>query len=209
MQAPSDLKFTSSHEWLRLDADGLCSVGITDHAQEQLGDLVFYEAPQLGRAVQAGAECAVLESVKAAADIYAPVTGEIVAVNDAVTSSPELINQDPYGAWLFRILFNAFYSRYRKRIAHPPPETLDDESGLPVQAAPFVVAVEMNQALSELNVEYRTVLLLAVVEGFTCQEISRILDIPMGTVMSRLSRARNALRSQLAPRPQYSKGSAT
>lgn len=103
MSIPSDLKYTSSHEWIRQEADGSLSVGITHHAQELLGDMVFVENPVVGRVLAAGEECGVVESVKAASDIYAPVAGEVVAVNEVVESSPEAINQDPYGTWMFRI----------------------------------------------------------------------------------------------------------
>ncbi len=102
-KAPAELKYTASHEWLRLEADGLITVGITDHAQEALGDLVFVELPDVGREVIAGKETAVVESVKAAADVYAPITGTISAVNEAVVDAPESVNQDAYAAWLFRI----------------------------------------------------------------------------------------------------------
>lgn len=102
-KAPAELKYTASHEWLRLEADGLITVGITDHAQEALGDLVFVELPDVGREVIAGKETAVVESVKAAADVYAPITGTISAVNEAIVDAPESVNQDAYAAWLFRI----------------------------------------------------------------------------------------------------------
>ena len=102
-KAPSELKFTASHEGLRLEADGHITVGITDHAQEALGDLVFVELPDVGREVTAGKETAVVESVKAAADVYAPISGTISAVNEAVVDAPESVNQDAYAAWLFRI----------------------------------------------------------------------------------------------------------
>ena len=101
MSIPSNLKYTQSHEWLRQEADGTVTVGITDHAQEALGDIVFLELPDAGRTVKAGEECAVVESVKAASDIYAPVSGEVVARNDAAVDAPESINQDAYAAWLF------------------------------------------------------------------------------------------------------------
>jgi glycine cleavage system H protein len=102
-KAPSELKYTASHEWLRLEADGQVTVGITDHAQEALGDLVFVELPDVGRQVIAGKETAVVESVKAAADVYAPMNGTISAVNAAVVDAPERVNQDAYAAWLFKI----------------------------------------------------------------------------------------------------------
>lgn len=103
MSIPADLKYTKSHEWVRQEADGTVSVGITHHAQDLLGDMVFVENPTLGRVLAAGEECAVVESVKAASDVYAPVAGEVVAVNEAVEASPESINQDPYGAWMFKL----------------------------------------------------------------------------------------------------------
>ena len=103
MNIPQDLKYTASHEWLRLGDDGVATVGITDHAQEALGDIVFLELPEAGRQVNAGEECAVVESVKAASDIYAPVSGEVVARNDAAIDAPESVNQDAYAAWLFKI----------------------------------------------------------------------------------------------------------
>ncbi len=103
MNPPADLKYTNTHEWARAEADGTLSVGITDHAQEMLGDIVFVEPPEIGRKLAAGAECAVVESVKAAADIYAPVSGEVVAVNAALADAPQSINQDAYGAWIFRL----------------------------------------------------------------------------------------------------------
>lgn len=103
MNLPQDLKYTASHEWVRLAADGMASVGITDYAQEQLGDVVFVELPEIGRQVTSGEECAVVESVKAASDIYAPVSGEIVEVNQALLDAPEGINADAYSAWLFRV----------------------------------------------------------------------------------------------------------
>ncbi len=103
MNIPQDLKYTASHEWLRLGDDGVATVGITDHAQEQLGDVVFVELPEIGRKLKAGEECAVFESVKAASDIYAPVAGEIVEVNQSVVDAPESVNADAYAAWLYRI----------------------------------------------------------------------------------------------------------
>lgn len=101
---PSELRYASSHEWTREETDGTVTVGITNHAQDSLGDVVFVELPEVDRVVRAGEECAVIESVKAASDIYAPVSGTIVAVNGALADTPELLNEDPYGAaWLFRI----------------------------------------------------------------------------------------------------------
>lgn len=103
MKLPADLRYTASHEWIRAEADGALTVGITDHAQSSLGDLVFLELPKAGRKVGAGEAIAVVESVKAASDVYAPVAGEIVEANDAIAATPEAVNQDAYGAWLFRI----------------------------------------------------------------------------------------------------------
>ena len=103
MSNPANLKYTASHEWIKTEADGTISVGITQHAQELLGDMVFVESPMVGRKLKAKEECAVVESVKAAADIYAPVSGAVVAVNSELDSTPEAINADPYGAWMFRM----------------------------------------------------------------------------------------------------------
>jgi len=103
MKLAQDLRYAPTHEWARLEADGSVTVGITDHAQEQLGDLVFVESPEVGRQVAKGQECAVVESVKAASDIYAPVSGEVIAVNEELGGSPEKINQDAYAAWIFRL----------------------------------------------------------------------------------------------------------
>ena len=101
---PNELKYRDSHEWVRKEADGTFTVGITEHAQELLGDMVFVDLPEVGNSYAAGEECAVAESVKAASDIYAPVSGEIVAVNDALGDAPELVNSEPYAAgWLFKI----------------------------------------------------------------------------------------------------------
>lgn len=103
MTIPGDLKYTGSHQWVREETDGTASVGITFHAQEQLGDVVYVQQPAVGRRVARGEACALVESVKAASDIAAPLSGEIVAVNPAVAEAPEQLNRDPYGAWLFRI----------------------------------------------------------------------------------------------------------
>ncbi len=101
---PADLKYVASHEWLKLEDDGIITVGITDHAQDLLGDVVFVELPEVGRTVSADEEIAVVESVKAASDVYAPIAGEIVEINDELVDSPELANEDPYGkAWFFKI----------------------------------------------------------------------------------------------------------
>jgi glycine cleavage system H protein len=103
MNIPNQLKYTRSHEWVR--AEGAeAVVGITDHAQRELTDVVYVELPQVGKRVQAGAACAVVESVKAASDIYAPVSGEVVSINSALATAPELVNRDPYGnGWMFRV----------------------------------------------------------------------------------------------------------
>ena len=103
MELPTNLKYTESHEWVRSEADGMLAVGITDHAQEALGDLVFIELPQVGRKVEAGEGVGVVESVKAASDIYAPVAGEVIAVNAGVTEAPEQVNADAYAKWLYKL----------------------------------------------------------------------------------------------------------
>ncbi len=103
MSTPTNLKYTASHEWVKTEADGTLTIGITQHAQELLGDMVFVEAPAVGRTLSAKEECAVVESVKAAADVYAPVAGEVVAANAELDSTPEAINSDPYGAWIFKM----------------------------------------------------------------------------------------------------------
>jgi len=101
---PADLKYARTHEWVRQLADGNIEVGISDHAQAALGDLVFVELPQVGRTLAAQEACAVVESVKAASDLYAPIAGSVVAVNEALGKEPELINQDPYGrGWVMRV----------------------------------------------------------------------------------------------------------
>lgn len=101
---PSELKYASSHEWARLEEDGTVTVGITDHAQGELGDVVFVELPEVGSEVAVGEEVAVVESVKAASDIYAPVSGEIIAVNEALDESPETVNEYPYSdGWFFQV----------------------------------------------------------------------------------------------------------
>lgn len=103
-ETPGELKYTKSHEWLRVNEDGTLTVGITDHAQDLMGDMVYVELPEAGMALEAGKECAVVESVKAASDVYAPLDGEVVGVNEIVTDSPETINAEPYGqGWMFRM----------------------------------------------------------------------------------------------------------
>ncbi|HCS26573.1 MAG TPA: glycine cleavage system protein GcvH [Spongiibacteraceae bacterium] len=102
--SPSELKYASSHEWARLEDDGTVTVGISDHAQDALGDVVFVELPEVGNSYSAGEEIAVVESVKAASDIYAPLAGEVIAVNEALQDSPEIINESPYDdGWFFKL----------------------------------------------------------------------------------------------------------
>ncbi|HBF50577.1 glycine cleavage system protein GcvH [Massilia sp. YIM B02769] len=103
MNIPADLKYTESHEWVRLETDGTLTVGITEYAQDALGDIVFVELPQVGKTFTAGDDAAVVESVKAASDIYAPVSGTVTAVNQPVADAPDSINSDAYGAWLFKL----------------------------------------------------------------------------------------------------------
>ena len=103
MSIPADLKYTPSHEWVRVEADGTLTVGITDHAQDLLGDMVFIENPAAGRTLAKGEECAVVESVKAASDVYAPVAGEVIAATSDVEASPEAVNKDAYAAWMFKM----------------------------------------------------------------------------------------------------------
>lgn len=101
---PNELKYSKEHEWLRKEADGSYTVGITEHAQELLGDMVFVDLPEVGSTVSIGDDCAVAESVKAASDIYAPISGEIIAVNSELEGTPELVNSEPYaGGWIFKI----------------------------------------------------------------------------------------------------------
>jgi glycine cleavage system H protein len=105
---PNDLRYTKSHEWVRQGQNGALEIGITDHAQSALGDLVFVEVPDVGRSLRAGDACAVVESVKAASDVYAPLAGKVIANNGALAAQPELLNSDPYGAgWLFRMQSDA------------------------------------------------------------------------------------------------------
>ncbi|PMS37539.1 glycine cleavage system H protein [Trinickia symbiotica] len=100
---PADLKYTDEHEWLRTEADGTLTVGITDHAQSTLGDIVFLELPEVGKTVTVGDAVGVVESVKAASDIYSPVSGEIVEVNESILDTPDAVNNDAYASWLFKI----------------------------------------------------------------------------------------------------------
>ncbi|GAA5161658.1 glycine cleavage system protein GcvH [Viridibacterium curvum] len=125
MSFPTNLRYTASHEWIRKEPDNTLTVGITDHAQNALGDIVFLELPEAGRIVKAGEEVAVVESVKAASDIYAPVAGEIIESNSATTDAPESVNTDAYGAWLFKI----------------KPANLDDVDAL-LDAAGYKAAVD-------------------------------------------------------------------
>ena len=107
-QIPADLKYTKSHEWVRTLPNGQVEIGITDHAQSALGDLVFVEVPQIDRKLEAGEACAVVESVKAASDVYSPVAGRVIGRNEELTQKPELLNSDPYGAgWMMRIELDA------------------------------------------------------------------------------------------------------
>jgi glycine cleavage system H protein len=101
---PSELRYTKSHEWLRDEGDGSVTIGITEHAQELLGDLVFVDLPEVGQSVEADSDCAVVESVKAASDVYSPVSGEVVEVNEALDGAPETINEDAFGkGWMFKV----------------------------------------------------------------------------------------------------------
>jgi len=101
---PSELKFTKSHEWIRREDDGSVTIGITEHAQDLLGDLVFVETPEVGTTYASGDDCAVVESVKAASDVYAPLSGEVTEINEALADEPENINTDPYGkGWIFKM----------------------------------------------------------------------------------------------------------
>ena len=103
MNVPADLRYTAEHEWVRVESDGTLTIGITDHAQAALGDLVYLELPDVGRVLAANEACAVVESVKAASDVYSPVAGEVIAVNEPVTNAPEEVNQDAYASWLFKL----------------------------------------------------------------------------------------------------------
>jgi glycine cleavage system H protein len=103
-ELPAELKYTKSHEWVRDEGDGTVTVGITDHAQEALGDLVFVDLPEAGASLDAGSDCAVVESVKAASDVYSPVSGEVTEVNEALADAPETINTDAFGdGWMFKL----------------------------------------------------------------------------------------------------------
>lgn len=107
-EVPSELRYTQSHEWIRQEDDGSVTIGVSDHAQELLGDLVFVELPEVGSDMSAGEACCVVESVKAASDVYMPISGEITAVNEALVDTPEMINDSPYDdGWLFKVMPNA------------------------------------------------------------------------------------------------------
>jgi glycine cleavage system H protein len=102
--APTDRRYAKSHEWIKDEGDGSLTIGITDHAQELLGDLVFVELPEVGQSLDAGGDCAVVESVKAASDVYSPVSGEVIAINEALDGAPETINEDAFGdGWMFKV----------------------------------------------------------------------------------------------------------
>ena len=125
---PAELRYTESHEWARANDDGTVTVGITDHAQHLLGDLVFVEIPEVGRAVAADESCAVVESVKAASDVYSPLEGVIVEVNEALADTPELINEDPYGeGWIFRLKTTATLDGLLDAAAYEAIAIADDE----------------------------------------------------------------------------------
>ncbi len=103
---PNDVKYHETHTWIKPEPDGSYIVGITEHAQEQLGDVVYVQQPEIGTAIQQGEPCGVIESVKTAADVHAPASGVVIAVNPALADAPETLNSDPYGAWLFRMTLN-------------------------------------------------------------------------------------------------------
>ncbi|MDD1782904.1 glycine cleavage system protein GcvH [Enterovibrio sp. ZSDZ35] len=125
---PSELKFTNSHEWVRPEGNGVYTIGISDHAQAMLGDMVFVDLPDEGDTVDAGDDCAVAESVKAASDIYTPLTGEIVAINEELEGQPELVNTDPYGdGWLFQIRISDDSELDELLDAESYQDTLDEE----------------------------------------------------------------------------------
>jgi glycine cleavage system H protein len=134
---PNDLKYTPSHEWARLESDGLITVGITDHAQQLLGDMVYIEPPEVDSEFEAGDNCGVVESVKAASDIYCPLSGHVVDINPRLTDEPEIVNTDPYGeGWIFKIkpddeediedLLDA--SDYEEHTVHGEEDELDDDT---------------------------------------------------------------------------------
>ncbi len=125
---PADLRYTETHEWVRANDDSTVTVGITDHAQHLLGDLVFVEIPEVGRVVSAAESCAVVESVKAASDVYSPLDGVIVEVNEALADNPELINEDPYGeGWILRIKTTSKLDALLDAAAYEAIAAADDE----------------------------------------------------------------------------------
>ena len=125
---PKDLKYASSHEWLRIESDGTAFVGITDHAQAQMGDLVYVECPEPGRTLSVSDEAGVVESVKAASDIYAPVSGKVLAINEQLEDNPELVNQDPYGdGWMFQIKLSDVSEADNLMSADEYKEQLDED----------------------------------------------------------------------------------
>lgn len=128
MSIPSQLKYTTSHEWVKSESDGTVTIGITQHAQELLGDMVFVELPKVGRKLNQKEECAVVESVKAAADVYSPLSGEVVAVNAELEASPEKINQDPYSAWLFKLKLSNAADLEKLLDAKDYQDALDNEA---------------------------------------------------------------------------------
>lgn len=127
---PTDLRYAGTHEWVRSPEDSIITVGITDHAQRLLGDLVFVELPEVGRVVSAAESCAVVESVKAASDIYSPVDGVIVEVNELLADNPELVNEDPYGeGWIMRIKTSATLDGLLDAVAYEAIAVDEDEDG--------------------------------------------------------------------------------
>ena len=126
---PGDLKYSKDHEWIRVEEDGTCTVGITDHAQAALGDLVFVELPEVGSTLAEGDACAVVESVKAASDVYSPLTGEVTAVNEALADAPELVNSDAYGeGWIYRMSLDSEGELEELMSAEEYLALLDDEA---------------------------------------------------------------------------------
>ena len=137
---PADLRYAETHEWVRANDDGTVTVGITDHAQHLLGDLVFVEIPEVGRVVSATEACAVVESVKAASDVYSPLDGVIVEVNEALADNPELINQDPYGeGWILRIKTTAALDELLDAAAYEAIAAADEDEDASSLANPKLV----------------------------------------------------------------------
>lgn len=125
---PNELKYAPTHEWVRLEENGEVVVGISEHAQDLLGDMVFVELPEVGRYLDASEECATVESVKAASDIYAPISGEVIAINEELEDSPELVNSDPYGdGWLFRVKLSDATDLEELLSANDYQEAIDEE----------------------------------------------------------------------------------